>query len=79
MKQQEDIRLGNAHAIFGLDELVQHYRNGNLDAVYFNQDAVLFPSLGRATEAAQSESAKLSSERDRQIADGIDSYFKEHN
>ena len=78
MKQQEGIRLGNSHAIFGLDELVQHYRNGNLDAVYFNQDAVLFPSLSRATEAAQSESAKLSNERDRQIADDIDSYFKEH-
>ena len=78
MQQQEDIRWGNSGgSVFGIDELITHYRNGNLDEVYFNQDAVLFPSLSRATEIAQSESAKISSERDRQIATQIDTYFKE--
>ena len=78
MQQQEDIRWGNSRgSVFGIDELITHYRNGNLDEVYFNQDAVLFPSLSRATEIAQSESAKISSERDRQIATQIDTYFKE--
>lgn len=78
MQQQEDIRWGNSGgSVFGIDELITHYRNGNLDEVYFNQDAVLFPSLSRATEIAQSESAKISSERDRQIATEIDTYFRE--
>lgn len=78
MQQQEDIRWGNSGgSVFGIDELITHYRNGNLDEVYFNQDAVLFPSLSRATEIAQSESAKISSERDRQIATQIDTYFRE--
>ena len=78
MQQQEDIRWGNSEgSVFGIDELITHYRNGNLDEVYFNQDAVLFPSLSRATEIAQSESAKISSERDRQIATQIDTYFRE--
>lgn len=78
MQQQEDIRWGNSEGlVFGIDELITHYRNGNLDEVYFNQDAVLFPSLSRATEIAQSESAKISSERDRQIATQIDTYFRE--
>ena len=78
MQQQEDIRLGNSEGlVLGIDELITHYRNGNLDEVYFNQDAVLFPSLSRATEIAQSESAKISSERDRQIATQIDTYFRE--
>ena len=78
MQQQEDIRWGNSgSSVFGIDELITHYRNGNLDEVYFNQDAVLFPSLSRATEIAQSESAKISSERDRQIATQIDTYFRE--
>ena len=78
MQQQEDIRWGNSGgSAFGIDELITHYRNGNLDEVYFNQDAVLFPSLSRATEIAQSESAKISSERDRQIASEIDTYFRE--
>ena len=78
MQQQEDIRWGNSGgSLFGIDELITHYRNGNLDEVYFNQDAVLFPSLSRATEIAQSESAKISSERDRQIATQIDTYFRE--
>ena len=77
MQQQEDIRWGNSgSSVFGIDELITHYRNGNLDEVYFNQDAVLFPSLSRATEIAQSESAKISSERDRQIATEIDTYFR---
>ena len=61
LKQQEDIRWGISESpAFGIDELITHYRNGNLDEVYFNQDAVLFPSLSRATEIAQSESAKIS-------------------
>jgi len=78
LQQQEDIRWGNSGgSVFGIDELITHYRNGNLDEVYFNQDAVLFPSLSRATEIAQSESAKISSERDRQIATQIDTYFRE--
>ena len=33
--------------------------------------------MSRATEIAQSESAKLSDERDRQIANDIDRYFRE--
>ena len=78
MQQQEDIRWGiSGGSVFGIDELITHYRNGNLDEVYFNQDAVLFPSLSRATEIAQSESAKISSKRDRQIATEIDTYFRE--
>jgi len=78
LKQQEDIRWGLSKGpAFGIDELITHYRNGNLDEVYFNQDAVLFPSLSRATEIAQSESAKMSSERDRKMANDIDKYFRE--
>ena len=70
--------MGNSEAqLFGIDELITHYRNGNLDEVYFNQDAVLFPSLSRATEVAQSESAKISNERDRRIANEIDTYFRD--
>ena len=63
--------------MLGIDDLITHYRNGNLDEVYFNQDAVLFPSLSRATEIAQTESDKLSNERDRQIANDIDAYFRD--
>ena len=37
----------------------------------------MFPSLSRATEIAQSESAKMSSERDRKMANDIDKYFRE--
>ena len=78
MKQQEDVRWGNSEPqLLGIDDLIRHYRNGNLDEVYFNQDAVLFPSLSRATEVTQSESAKISSEKDRQIAKKIDAYFRE--
>ena len=45
LKQQENLRLGVKTPYFSTDDLIHHYRNGNLDAVIFNQETMMFPSL----------------------------------
>ena len=46
LKQQENLRLGIKSHHFSTDDLIRHYRRGNLDAVIFNQETIMFPSLG---------------------------------
>ena len=67
--QAENVKLGLAQPSFTTDELIRLYRNGNLDAVYFSQDAVLFPHL-----ISQS---RTQGQADQEMADQLDEYFKQ--
>lgn len=75
LKRQEELRLGVKSNHFSTDDLIQHYRNGNLDAVIFNQETIMFPSL--AHEKSTNEEEALS-EHDKALAAHIDEFFKEH-
>ena len=75
MKQQENLRLGIQSDHFSTDDLIRHYRQGNLDAVIFNQETIMFPSL--AHEKSTNEWEPLSN-REKALAGHIDEFFRDH-
>jgi len=75
LKQQENLRLGVKTPYFSTDDLIHHYRNGNLDAVIFNQETMMFPSL--AHDKASDHMEPLT-EREKALATSIDDFFRHH-
>ena len=75
LKQQENLRLGLKTPFFSTDDLINHYRNGNLDAVIFNQETIMFPSL--AHEKASDQYEPLT-EDEKALASSIDDFFRQH-
>jgi len=75
LKQQENLRLGIKSHHFSTDDLIRHYRRGNLDAVIFNQETIMFPSLGH--EKSSSEWEDPLTEYEKNLAKHIDEFFRE--
>lgn len=76
LKQQENRRLGFGQFSISTDDLIQHYRNGNLDAVIFNQETIMFPSL--AHDKAQAQEDQTLTEDEKKLANQIDQFFRQH-
>lgn len=79
LKQQENRRLGLKIPFISTDDLINHYRNGNLDAVIFNQETIMFPSLAHdknSAAAAQDDQTLTDDQKD--LANEIDDFFREH-
>jgi len=74
LKQLEELRLGLKDPYFSTDDLIRHYRNGNLDAVIFNQETIMFPSLAHE-KTSDMEPMTL---REKELANNIDDYFREN-
>ena len=75
LKQQENLRLGIKSHHFSTDDLIRHYRRGNLDAVIFNQETIMFPSLGHEKSSSEWEDPLTDHEKD--LAKHIDEFFRE--
>lgn len=75
LRQQENLRLGVKSPHFSTDDLISHYRKGNLDAVIFNQETIMFPSL--AHEKSQENWEPLSSQ-EKSFAEEIDDFFRKN-
>lgn len=71
--QQENLRFGiqNEGHYFSTDDLIQHYRQGNLDKVIFNQENIMFPSL-----TSNNNKENCLTEREKNLAKSIDEFFK---
>ncbi len=77
LKQQENLRLGLQSPFFSTDDLIKHYRQGNLDEVIFNQETIMFPSLAHNKSPHDSDWEPLTSQ-EKLLADDIDRFFREH-
>jgi len=76
LKQQENLRLGVKTSFFSTDDLISHYRNGNLDAVIFNQETIMFPSL--AHDKASNDNWEPLTEHEKALASSIDDFFRQN-
>ena len=76
LKQQENLRLGLKTTFFSTDDLINHYRNGNLDAVIFNQETIMFPSL--AHDKASNDNWEPLTEHEKALASSIDDFFRQN-
>ncbi len=79
LKVQENIRLGLRNPHFSTDDLIEHYRSGNLDSVIFNQETIMFPSLASANKSAPGvyPDDEPMTEEEKALAKSIDDFFKE--
>jgi uncharacterized protein YbaP (TraB family) len=78
LKEQESNRLGlKTTNTFSTDDLINHYRKGNLDAVIFNQETIMFPSLAHENSDEFGESEPLT-QQEKNLAKSIDAFFHEH-
>ena len=75
LKQLEELRLGVKSPYFSTDDLIRHYRNGNLDAVIFNQETIMFPSLAHDKSTTEIDPM---TPREKELANNIDDYFREN-
>ena len=75
LKQQENLRVGLKPPILSTDDLIRHYRNGNLDAVIFNQETIMFPSLAHEQD---SETWEPLTDHEKALAASIDDFFRQH-
>jgi len=76
LKQQENLRLGVKTPYFSTDDLIHHYRNGNLDAVIFNQETMMFPSL--AQDKTSDHWGEPLTKEEKALATSIDNFFRYH-
>lgn len=76
LREQENMRLGMRNPHFSTDDLINHYRQGNLDAVIFNQETIMFPSL--AHDKSMDSEWEPMSDYERDLAASIDNFFREH-
>ena len=77
LKQHENIRLGVQSPYFSTNDLIDHYRNGNLDAVIFNQETIMFPSLAH-DKSNDYWGEPFKSESQKSLAGSIDDFFRTH-
>jgi len=76
LKQQENLRVGVKTSFLSTDDLISHYRNGNLDAVIFNQETIMFPSL--AHDKASDDNWEPLTEHEKSLASSIDAFFRQN-
>jgi len=69
LQQHEDIRYGRTQPMYTTDDLIKNYKCGNLNSVVFNQDTAQVPNLTVRHHLSIGE---------KQIANEIDSYFRDH-
>jgi len=69
LQQHEDIRYGRTKPLYTTDDLIKNYQCGNLNSVVFNQDTAQVPNLTVRHHLSIGE---------KQVANEIDSYFRDH-